>query len=157
MKIFVTGGTGHVGESVLRLLSEAGHDSRVLTRNPEFVRGRVGSIPRVYPALGDITTSSVEVLAGLMAKMEAVIHIVGIIIEKGTAGFEAVHTEGTRRIVEAAKRARASSDSVRAVPPSIETWLSSYSTISLASPRWPAREAASWLMPSIRSPSPAIA
>lgn len=105
MKIFVTGGTGHVGESVLRLLSEAGHDSRVLTRNPEFVRGRVGSIPRVYPALGDITTSSVEVLAGLMAKMEAVIHIVGIIIEKGTAGFEAVHTEGTRRIVEAAKRA----------------------------------------------------
>ncbi len=36
---------------------------------------------------------------------DAVIHIVGIIIEKGTPGFEAMHTEGTRRVVEAAKQA----------------------------------------------------
>ena len=56
MKIFVTGGTGHVGESVLRLLSESGHDCRVLTRDPEFVRGRAGNLPRISPARRDLTT-----------------------------------------------------------------------------------------------------
>ena len=33
MKVFVTGGTGHVGESVVRLLSETGHESRILSRD----------------------------------------------------------------------------------------------------------------------------
>jgi len=105
MKIFVTGGTGHVGESILWRLAESGHDSRVLTRDPEFARCHAGDIPRAYPTRGDITSSPVEVLARLMAKSEAIIHIVGIIIEKGTSGFEVVHTEGTWRMIEAAKRA----------------------------------------------------
>jgi NADH dehydrogenase len=39
-----------------------------------------------------------------MSKNQAVVHLVGIIIEKGTAGFESVHVEGTRRVVEAAKQ-----------------------------------------------------
>lgn len=105
MKVFVTGGTGHVGETTVRLLSERGHESRVLTRDAEAARRGLASIPRVYPTSGDITANTAEQLAELMAKSEAVIHIVGIIIEKGTAGFEAVHTEGTRRVVEAAKLA----------------------------------------------------
>lgn len=107
MKIFVTGGSGHVGETMLRLLSEAGHDCRVLTRTPEKAHERLTAIARVYPVGGDITSVSAGDLAGLMAKSEAVIHLVGIIIEKGTPGFEAVHVEGTRRVVEAAKRAGA--------------------------------------------------
>ena len=42
------------------------------------------------------------------------------------------------------------------VEPSIVMLLSSHSTISRPSLRWPARPIASWLMPSIRQPSPAI-
>ncbi len=40
--------------------------------------------------------------------------------------------------------------------PSMVILLSSHSTIRRPSPRWPARPIASWLMPSIRQPSPAI-
>ncbi|MEE9275996.1 MAG: complex I NDUFA9 subunit family protein [bacterium] len=105
MKLFVTGGSGYVGTSLLHQLSEAGHECRVLSRNPEPERERLTAIPGVYPVMGDITKASIDSLAALMSKCEGVIHLVGIIIEKGTPGHEAVHTEGTRRVVEAAKQA----------------------------------------------------
>jgi hypothetical protein len=57
---------------------------------------------------------------------------------------------------DAAKRNNWSSEHDSDVAPSIEMPLSSNSTISRASRRWPASEIASWLMPSIRQPSPAI-
>ena len=44
----------------------------------------------------------------------------------------------------------------RLVGPSMVMWLSSKTQISLPSRRWPASEAASWLMPSIMQPSPAM-
>ena len=57
------------------------------------------SMSGVYPVRGDITTYSVNQLAELMKKQDAVVHLAGIIIEKGTPGFETVHTEGTRRMM----------------------------------------------------------
>ncbi|MEK6712175.1 MAG: complex I NDUFA9 subunit family protein [Nitrospinota bacterium] len=107
MKVFVTGGSGYVGEPLLRQLSLAGHECRVLSREAEAHRRRLTAIPGVYPVRGDITRSSVEQLADLMSKCEAVVHLVGIIIEKGTPGFEAVHIEGTRRVAAAAEQAKA--------------------------------------------------
>ena len=88
-----------------------------------------------------------------------------------SVGFLRAHGEGQRgvdlvRIMaidplgrpaiggETASARRPRQDS--AVSPSIETWLSSYRTVSLDRPRWPASAAASWLMPSIRSPSEAM-
>ncbi len=107
MKLFVTGGSGYVGESLLRQLSEAGHESRVLSREAEPARTRLTRIPGVYPVRGDLTAYSIDQLASLMQKQEGVIHLVGVIVEKGSAGFEAVHIEGTRRVLEAAKQAGA--------------------------------------------------
>ena len=78
MKVFVTGGTGHVGQSVVRLLSEAGHECRILSRDAEATRRWTASIPRAYPTQGDITANTTDQLAGLVSKFEAVIHIVGI-------------------------------------------------------------------------------
>ena len=49
-----------------------------------------------------------------------------------------------------------SSDDASAAGPSSETLLSSHSTVSFSSRKCPARPAASWLMPSIRSPSEAM-
>ena len=54
------------------------------------------------------------------------------------------------------KRSIWSSDTERLVGPSMEIWLSSNSTIRRPSLRCPASEIASWLMPSIRQPSPAM-
>lgn len=105
MKVFVTGGTGYVGSSLVRLLSLAGHECRVLSRNPETARQHLASVQDVYPVQGDVTSCSIEQLAELMAQNQAVVHLVGIIVEKGTPGFEMMHTEATRRVVEAAKRA----------------------------------------------------
>ena len=56
----------------------------------------------------------------------------------------------------AAKRFLWSSEVLSEVGPSIEMPLSSNSTISRPSPRWPASVIASWPMPSIRQPSPAM-
>src|SRR5262249_27291806 len=55
-------------------------------------------------AAGDIVTG-----AGLnenIRSCDAVIHLVGIIVEKGANTFEAVHHIGTRNVVEAARQAR---------------------------------------------------
>ena len=56
----------------------------------------------------------------------------------------------------ASNRFGTSSDQAIAVGPSSWTWLSSYSTTSLPRRRWPARLAASELIPSWRSPSEAM-
>ena len=58
---------------------------------------------------------------------------------------------------EASKRLIWSSFTVRSVGPSMEIELSSNSTINFESFRCPASDMASWLMPSIRHPSPAMA
>ncbi|PYP75588.1 MAG: hypothetical protein DMD25_12610 [Gemmatimonadetes bacterium] len=44
-------------------------------------------------------------LTTLMRGANAVVHLVGIIVEKGPATFHAVHVDGTRRVVEAARQA----------------------------------------------------
>lgn len=46
-----------------------------------------------------------EALAALLNGANALIHLVGIIVEAGGATFEAVHVEGTRRVLAAARAA----------------------------------------------------
>jgi uncharacterized protein YbjT (DUF2867 family) len=101
MRIFLTGGTGFVGRHMIdRLLSE-GHSVRAVVRNSE----KAASLARrgVEFIAGDVVEGS-----GLdqgMAGCDAVVHLVGIILEKGKNTFERVHHIGTRNVVEAAKRA----------------------------------------------------
>jgi len=103
MNVLVTGGTGFVGRAVLRELHRAGHGIFVLSRerNPpaqdriedEF-SGRLRSGNILDPQ------SLVEACAGV----DAIIHLVGIISEAREQTYERVHTDGTRNILEAAKR-----------------------------------------------------
>jgi len=77
--IVVTGATGFVGRELTRQL-------------------RAGKIEhRVLPRGGDMEAA--------LAGAKAVIHLVGIIHERGENTFEHVHVELTRRMVEAAKAA----------------------------------------------------
>lgn len=100
MKVLLTGPTGFVGKYTLERLLAEGHAVRALVRDPQ----KAGLSERVKAelVLGDIVEGT-----GLdqgMQGCDAVIHLVGIIVEKGTNTFERVHHLGTRNVVKAAKR-----------------------------------------------------
>jgi uncharacterized protein YbjT (DUF2867 family) len=110
MKVFLTGATGFVGRHMLAGLVRQGHSVRALLRPISGQKDRAASLTqpgidttRIEACVGDVVSGAGldEALHGC----DAVIHLVGIIIEKGTNTFEAVHYIGTRNVVEAAKRA----------------------------------------------------
>jgi NADH dehydrogenase len=112
MQVFLTGGTGFVGRHILKKLLADGHSVRLLRRcaidqslttvlspfEPHDWKARLRNVP------GDVVTTGTLLDYG-MEGCDAVIHLVGIIAEKGTNTFDAVHHLGTRNVVEAAKRA----------------------------------------------------
>jgi NADH dehydrogenase len=100
LRVLVTGATGFVGGHVVRRLLERGHSVRALVRDPETAAAlrELG----VELVAGDIAQD-----AGLddsFAGCDAVAHLAGIIREQNST-FENVHTRGTRRVMEAARRA----------------------------------------------------
>jgi uncharacterized protein YbjT (DUF2867 family) len=101
MKVFLTGATGFVGKHMLKRLLDEGHRVRALVRDPGQAAAAVRD--NVEFLAGDVVSGSG--LDAAMAGCDAVIHLVGIIAEKGANTFEAVHHLGTRNVVEAAKRA----------------------------------------------------
>ena len=110
MKIFLTGATGFIGRNVLKRLLLEGHEVCILLRPRRshlIDLGFGGEVPaekkKVRHVSGDVVTG-----AGLdqgMQGCDAVIHLVGIIVEQGSNTFEAVHHLGTRNVVQATKRA----------------------------------------------------
>lgn len=83
-----------------RLLDEA-HTVRALVRDPAKAAALAQSGVELIP--GDVVEGT-----GLdqgMRGCDAVVHLVGIILEKGSNTFERVHHLATRNVVEAAKRA----------------------------------------------------
>jgi uncharacterized protein YbjT (DUF2867 family) len=101
MKVFLTGATGFVGRYMLKRFLAEGHVVRGLVRDPQ----KAGKLLQAGVELvrGDVVEGT-----GLekgMQGCDAVIHLVGIIMEKGGNTFERVHHLGTRNVVEAAKRA----------------------------------------------------
>ncbi|MDR1669546.1 MAG: NAD(P)-dependent oxidoreductase [Oscillospiraceae bacterium] len=72
MKIFITGGTGNIGQYVTKELSEAGHTCLVYTRTPGRVPG-IGALPGVTEIGGHL--SEFEKLEAAVQGSGAVIHI----------------------------------------------------------------------------------
>lgn len=106
MRVFLTGATGFVGRNILKRLLDEGHRVRALVRSASkrdtLPSERPGDEARLQYVPGDVVSG-----AGLeqgMQGCDAVIHLVGIIVEKGSNTFEAVHHVGTRNVVEVAKR-----------------------------------------------------
>lgn len=110
MRIFLTGATGFVGKHMLARLLREGHSVRALVRRGsghenrgvDFTEPGIDTT-NVEPVPGDVVTG-----AGLddgIQGCHAVIHLVGIIVEKDTNTFESVHHIGTRNVAQAAKRA----------------------------------------------------
>jgi len=106
MEVILTGATGFVGRCLLRRLLADRH--AVVAP----VRGRAALFSNVNSAIeqdrfrhveGDVVSGAG--LDNAMKGCDAVIHLVGIIMESGDATFERVHHQGTRNVVQAAKRA----------------------------------------------------
>lgn len=104
MRVLVTGGSGFLGSWIAQLLSEQGHDARCLVRkssNTKFLR----TLSRVELAEGTVEdAASVE---RAMDGVDAVIHSAGLVKARGEAEFQRVNAEGTRNMIEAAKKAHA--------------------------------------------------
>ena len=98
--VFVTGGSGFVGSAVIDELVGRGH-AVVALASKKPIDDRGGKVRSVTGGLFDA-----KVLDSGMAGVDAVIHLVGIIMEKPSVGatFEKIHHEGTRAVVDAAKR-----------------------------------------------------
>jgi nucleoside-diphosphate-sugar epimerase len=101
MKVLVTGGTGIIGQGVIKALLHRQHEVRVLSRHAS--RDVKQWDERVESFKGDVSDrSSIE---GSMGGCDVAIHIVGIIRESPPGlTFQSVNVEGTRNVVAEAER-----------------------------------------------------
>lgn len=93
----ITGGTGFVGQTLLRLAVERGFQVRALARRAQ---PEMAGVEWVDGAL-----HRAETLQLLAAGSDAVIHVAGVVNAPGRAGFEAGNVGGTLAMVEAARDA----------------------------------------------------
>jgi NADH dehydrogenase len=103
MKIAITGGTGFVGRNVARALSAEGQEVMLLARGRDRTDPSIHQLKRarfIAAALDDERD-----LVAAFEGCEAVVHCAGINRELGHQTYQRVHVEGTRHVVEAARRA----------------------------------------------------
>ncbi|MGB7157499.1 MAG: NAD(P)H-binding protein [Tepidisphaeraceae bacterium] len=105
MRIAITGGTGFVGRNVARRLLADGHDVVLISRGVDL-RGEVVSAG----GAGQVSVAAVgiddeEKLVNVLAGCDGVAHCAGINREIGQQTYASVHVQGTRNVVNAARRA----------------------------------------------------
>lgn len=107
MRVFLTGATGFVGKGLLARLNAEGHQTVCLIRpgSKGKMQQEEASRGNVTEALGDLFDT--ESLVRSMDGCDAIIHLVGIIREQPgkNVTFSRIHVEGTKNVLEAAKRA----------------------------------------------------
>jgi uncharacterized protein YbjT (DUF2867 family) len=99
--ILVTGGTGFVGSHLIKRLASERIQTRCFTRKTSDIE-KLKDLG-IEVAYGDVLDK--KSLKKAVEGVEAVIHLVGIIVEKKGATFEIIHTQGTKNLAEAGKAA----------------------------------------------------
>lgn len=99
LRVFVTGASGFVGSAVVRELLARGHSVYALSH-----RAGVKPDDRLHAIRGDMFDPA-ALDAGIRG-CDAVVHLVGIIMERPSKQitFERIHDQGTRNVVDAARR-----------------------------------------------------
>ncbi len=99
--IFIAGASGFAGGHLTDYLLLKGIAVKCLARSKRTITAFAEKGAEVVP--GDITQPSS--LQGVLRPDDIVIHLVGIIEEKGDATFRSIHVEGTKNLVKEAQRA----------------------------------------------------
>jgi NADH dehydrogenase len=103
--ILVTGATGFIGKRVVVRLVGAGHEVRCLVR-PAYKERTLPPGIQVHLAAGDLADP--PALRVAMHRVDAIIHLASIWIERDQRTFESVNVQGTQNLIEAAHEARVS-------------------------------------------------
>jgi uncharacterized protein YbjT (DUF2867 family) len=103
MRVAITGGTGFVGGHLARLLTGRGHEVVLIARGVDRRDPGAFEMPNARFFAADL--SSTEELVRAFGACGAVAHCAGINREIGGQTYERVHVEGTRNVIEAARRA----------------------------------------------------
>jgi len=104
MTVLVTGASGFVGRHLCAELVKVGHPVRGLVRSVPVRKNRVEGVEYIRGVdVADVVTLTPE----MFKDVDAIIHLVGIIAEVKRKGqtFQRIHVEGTRNVVDEAKRA----------------------------------------------------
>src|SRR4051812_38131718 len=103
MKIAITGGTGFLGRNIARALVADGHEVMLIARGHDRTDRSIHQLARVnfFP----ITLDNPVALADAFDGCDAVAHCAGINREIEGQTYQRVHIDGTRHVVEAARRA----------------------------------------------------
>jgi len=103
MKIAITGGTGFVGRNIAHLLASEGHELVLVARGRDRTDPQIHQLPSTR--FVTMNLDDTNELSDAFAGCEAVVHCAGINREVGEQTYQRVHIQGTRNVVEAARRA----------------------------------------------------
>ena len=101
MVVLVTGSTGFLGRRVVQELLQHNHQVRCLVHTPG--RERLFALRSVDVQYGAVTDP--DALASACRGVDAIIHLVAIILERGQSTFDSINRQGTANLVAAAKAA----------------------------------------------------
>jgi NADH dehydrogenase len=98
--VVLTGGAGFVGSHIVHRLDAAGYRVKVLTRRRDSAK-HLTLLPNVQVVECDLMDDAA--LSGALSGADAVIHLIGILHESGSAGFDRIHAELPARIATSCK------------------------------------------------------
>lgn len=101
-KVFLTGASGFVGKNLAARLVEDGFRLTCMVRDIDEPGARFLSDLGSELAVGNILSANSVAAACRGAEPDVFIHLVGIILERGTATFENIHVKGTINALGAA-------------------------------------------------------
>lgn len=107
MNIFLTGGTGFIGQRIAAVMRERGWSVEALVRNPDADQATALAEMGCTLVRGDVTEA--EGLAALMSEADVVVHNAGVYELGGRKSsierMRSVNVTGTQNVLEAAKSA----------------------------------------------------
>ena len=103
VKLAITGGTGFVGRNIARALVADRHEVALIARGEDRTDSLIQQLAGIR--FFRIGLDDSNELARAFAGCDAIAHCAGINRELGNQTYQRVHVEGTRHVVDAARRA----------------------------------------------------